>query len=245
MMKAQPYTLIHLKRVSSTQDWLREWAQMGAQEGLALLADEQYAGRGRLSRRWESPPGGLYLSILLKPEIPLALASRLTMLVSLAAIDACEAIAHIRPTPKWPNDLLAQGKKLAGVLTELHGSGSHLEFAIIGLGMNVNNDFTQSPLHDTAISLKMLTNQRQDVNMLARTFLDALFLRYHTFMRGESPHMEWAQRLEPVGRRVRVEHPPRAPLEGLVTGVSPDGALLIIDDAGQEHAIWAGDIIPM
>ncbi len=244
-MKAQPYTLIHLQAVSSTQDWLRDWAHMGAREGLALLANEQRAGRGRLSRRWESPPGGLYLSILLRPDIPLAQASRLTMLVSLAAIDACEAVANIRPAPKWPNDLLAHGKKLAGVLTELDSSGSRLNFAIIGLGLNVNNDFTHSALSDTAISLKMLTGKRYNVKALAETFLEALFHRYDKFLQGESPHREWAQRLEPIGRRVRVERAPHPTLEGRVTGVTPDGALLLIDDSGQVHTIWAGDIVPI
>jgi BirA family biotin operon repressor/biotin-[acetyl-CoA-carboxylase] ligase len=103
--------LIRLHSVTSTQDWVRDWAEMGAQEGLILIAREQTAGRGRLARSWESPRGGLYLSLLLRPPIPLARANQLTMLVSLAAIDACRQVAGLQANPKWPNDLLLKDKK--------------------------------------------------------------------------------------------------------------------------------------
>ena len=112
-------TLICFSHVSSTQDWARTWADLGAAEGLVVQARAQTSGRGRLQRSWWSPEhAGLYLSVLLRPPIPVAQASRLTMLVSLAAIDACTAAAQVTPRPKWPNDLLLEGRKLAGVLTD-------------------------------------------------------------------------------------------------------------------------------
>jgi BirA family biotin operon repressor/biotin-[acetyl-CoA-carboxylase] ligase len=235
--------VIRLRRVTSTQVWVRTWAQMGAREGLVLIAREQTAGRGRLDRSWQSPPGGLYLSLLLRPPIPLARANQLTMLVSLAAIDACRQVAGLQANPKWPNDLLLGRKKLAGVLTELENDGHRLRYAIIGLGLNVNNDFSGSELADTATSLRMAAGQDIDVDSVADAFLAALGRRYTDFLAGISPHHAWARNLEPLGRRVRVERTGRPPLRGIAESVSPEGALLVRDDAEALHTVWAGDVV--
>jgi len=235
--------VIRLRRVTSTQVWVRTWAQMGAREGLVLIAREQTAGRGRLDHSWQSPPGGLYLSLLLRPPIPLARANQLTMLVSLAAIDACRQVAGLQANPKWPNDLLLGRKKLAGVLTELENDGHRLRYAIIGLGLNVNNDFSGSELADTATSLRMAAGQDIDVDSVADAFLAALGRRYTDFLAGISPHHAWARNLEPLGRRVRVERTGRPPLRGIAESVRPEGALLVRDDAGALHTVWAGDVV--
>jgi len=236
------FTVISLHTVTSTQTWVSEWAAMGAREGLVLIAREQTAGRGRLNRRWESPPGGLYLSLLLRPSIPLARANQLTMLVSLAAIDACQRVASVHPRPKWPNDLLADGRKLAGVLTELAGEGDRLRYAVIGLGLNVNNDFRHTPLARTATSLRQLTGRTFEIQRVADAFLQALARRYEDFLAGVSPHAAWARGLEPLGRRVVVDRPGQPRLVGRAVGVTPEGALRVLDDAGVEHVVWAGDV---
>ena len=237
-----PFTIIRLHTVTSTQAWMSDWAEMGAREGLVLIAREQTAGRGRLSRHWESPAGGLYLSLLLRPAIPLTQANRITMLVSLAAIDACQTMAGIQPRPKWPNDLLLDGRKLAGVLTELASEGTRLRHAVIGLGLNVNNDFDDGPLARTAISLRQAADRPLDVDAVADAFLAALARRYDAFRAGDSPHAEWARRLEPLGQQVQVARPGRPLLEGRAVGVTPEGALRVRDDAGIEHIVWAGDV---
>ena len=216
---------------------------MGAQEGLILIAREQTAGRGRLARSWESPRGGLYLSLLLRPPIPLARAQQVTMLASLAAIDACQAIAGVTPRPKWPNDLLLKDKKLAGTLTELASDGSRLRYAIIGLGLNVNNAFEDGPLADSALSLRMATGRTHDIPALADAFIRALGERYAALRAGASPHHAWARELEPLGRRVKVHRQGRATLAGRAEAVSPEGALLVRDDGGALHTIWAGDVV--
>ena len=222
---------------------MREWAQMQAREGLILVAREQTSGRGRLRRGWESPPGGLYLSLLLRPAISVARANQLTMLVSLAALDACREISGVRAKPKWPNDLLLNDKKLAGVLTELGSSGSRLDYAVIGLGLNVNNDFSRSALAETATSMKMVTGVGYDIERVLEAFVAAMGKWYGSFLRGMSPHRAWAQNLEPIGRRVVVHQSARQPLRGRAEGVSEDGALLVRDDTGVLHTIWAGDVV--
>ena len=237
------FTLIQFQRTTSTQIWARDWARLGAKEGLVVQALEQTAGRGRLQRKWHSPSNeGLYLSALLRPDIPLMQANRLTMLVSLAAIEACQTVSGVTPTPKWPNDLLLQGRKLAGVLTELENQGDRLGYAIIGLGLNVNADFTGTPLAEIAISLQQATQHSVTLSVLRDAYLQALEARYRRFLSGESPLPAWKMHLEPLGRRVRVVQPGQAVVEGVAVDVNPDGALLVQDSTGAIHSIWAGDV---
>lgn len=243
--------LLRFPSLPSTQDWVRHWARLGAAEGLVVQAGEQTAGRGRLDRSWWSPPGtGLYLSILLRPDIPLIQTAQLTMLVSLAAIDACRAVAQVDPRPKWPNDLLLAGRKLAGVLTEIEANGDRLHYAIIGLGLNVSMSFANTPLAETAISLaeaggRDIGDREIGVEAVRDAFLTSLEARYRRFQAGEAPVAEWQERLEPVGRRVRIHQPDQPDLVGVARGVHPDGALLVDDGVGATHTIWAGDVTPL
>ena len=238
-----PFTLIQFRRTASTQAWVRDWARLGAREGLAVQALAQTAGRGRLQRSWHSPYNeGLYLSVLLRPAIPLAQASHLTMLVSLAAIEACETVAGVSPAPKWPNDLLWQGRKLAGVLTELENQAEWLGYAVIGLGLNVNTDFSRTPLAETAISLQQACGHSVKLPVLRDAYLDALARLYQRFLAGEPPVSAWKARLEPLNRRVRVVLPGQTLIEGVAVDVNAAGALLVQDSVGVIHTIWAGDV---
>lgn len=238
--------LLRFPSLPSTQDWVRHWARLGASEGLVVQAGEQTAGRGRLDRSWWSPPGtGLYLSILLRPAIPLLQAPQLTMLVSLAAIDACRRVAHVDPQPKWPNDLLLSGRKLAGVLTEIEAREEKLSYAIIGLGLNVTMSFAGTALAETAISLSEASQESISVDAVREAFLSSLESRYRQFRNGQTPLAEWKQRLEPLGRRVRVHDDGQSDLIGAAQGVDANGALLIEDDLGVTHTVWAGDVTPI
>jgi len=237
------FTLIRFRRITSSQDWARAWAELGAPEGLAVQALAQTAGRGRLQRRWHSPHrGGLYLSVLLRPRIPLLQANRLTMLAALAAQDACGAVAGLWPQPKWPNDLLLAGRKLAGILTELENQEDRLGYAVIGLGLNANIDFAGSPLADAAISLRQAAGREVSISALRDAYLAALAQRYRRFLAGESPLPAWRERLHPLGRRVRVVRRGQPDLSGAAIAVNDEGALLVRSDDSQVHVIWAGDV---
>ena len=127
-----------LAETSSTNDVAREQARRGGKAGFVVAASRQTKGRGRLGRNWESPSDrGLYVSILLRPDLAVADAGRLTILSSVAAVDAVEAISGLRPQIKWPNDLVVNGRKLAGLLIETEPEGARVAFAVVGLGINV------------------------------------------------------------------------------------------------------------
>ena len=148
--------LVYLSSTRSTNDVAKNAAAQGAPEGTVILAEEQSAGRGRLGRRWLAPPGTCILcSILFRPDLPPTQAQRLTMLCSLAAADAIAQVAGLQVSIKWPNDLVVKSpiynlqspiptlhspswKKLAGVLTETDLTGERLDFAVVGIGINVN-----------------------------------------------------------------------------------------------------------
>ncbi len=135
--------LRYLPSVASTQDVAREAALSGAPGGLAVVAGQQTAGKGRSGRAWWSPPtGGLYVSLLLRPVLPPEHVSWVTMCLALGAAEAIETVCGLRPDLKWPNDLEWQGRKLAGILAESAFTGNHLDYVIAGIGLNVAVDFS-------------------------------------------------------------------------------------------------------
>jgi BirA family biotin operon repressor/biotin-[acetyl-CoA-carboxylase] ligase len=161
-------TVHYWPAVGSTNDELKRLAEAGAPEGTLAIADEQTAGRGRLrGRTWVAPAGSsLLMSLLFRPAwLAPAQAQQITMLCALAAADAVAQLTGLQPGLKWPNDLLLDGKKLAGVLTELGFVGDKLAWAVVGVGLNINADFAGQPelpalgpqaqVAATAISLSM------------------------------------------------------------------------------------------
>jgi BirA family biotin operon repressor/biotin-[acetyl-CoA-carboxylase] ligase len=164
--------VVYLPTTGSTNDVAKGLAAQGAPEGTVVVADEQTAGRGRMRRRWLSPPGTCLLcSILFRPTLPPTQAQRLTMLCALAAADAVEKVAGLGVALKWPNDLIVKSpipnpqsqnwRKLAGVLTETGMMGERLEFVVVGIGINVNVEPETLPsLTRSKIALRGLPNPR-------------------------------------------------------------------------------------
>jgi BirA family biotin operon repressor/biotin-[acetyl-CoA-carboxylase] ligase len=242
--------VLYFPTVGSTNDVAHERATAGAAGGLLVIADEQTAGRGRLDRRWWAPPGSsLLLSLLLRPPLPPAQAARLTMCLGLAAVEGIEAVTGLHPGLKWPNDLLLAGRKLGGMLTELRLDGERLAYAVLGLGINVNITFPPSAsastappeLADSAIGLSMALGRPVDRLALLAALLARCEAWYERTLAGESPHAAWAARLDTIGRRVTVKMAAGSVI-GIAVGVTPEGGLLMRDDAGAEQIVWSGDV---
>jgi len=247
-------TVYYWPAVGSTNDELKRLAEAGAPEGTLALADEQTAGRGRLGRTWVAPAGsGLLMSLLFRPAwLAPAQAQQLTMLCALAAADAVTKISGLQPGLKWPNDLLLDGKKLAGVLTELSFAGDRLAWAVVGVGLNVNADFADQPalarasgpgpdLAGTAISLAMAAGRPVSRLRLLHAYLAGVETRYAMLRSGQSPHREWAARLATLGQAVVVDAPDGV-YQGIAEGVDEAGALLLYQPSGEIARILAGDV---
>lgn len=250
--------VLYFPTVGSTNDIAHAQATEGAPDGLLVIADEQTAGRGRLDRRWWAPSGTcLLFSLLLRPDIPSFQASQLTMGLGLGAVEGIERTTGLRPMLKWPNDLILNGRKLGGMLSELRLEGEKLIYAVLGIGINVNLDLRQPSvaagqvdgtpfpppeLFDTATSLLMVLGRPVDRLALLAQILAATEVWYERVRRGESPYMAWAARLETLGQRVRVSLR-SGTLEGDAVAVTPEGALIVRTEAGREHSIWSGDVI--
>jgi BirA family biotin operon repressor/biotin-[acetyl-CoA-carboxylase] ligase len=207
-----------------------------------VAASRQTAGRGRLGRNWESPPDrGLYVSILLRPDLPVTEAGQLTILSSLATADAVEKVSGLRPHIKWPNDVVVHGRKLAGLLIETDPKGGRVAFAVIGIGLNVRqaaDDFS-AEVRDKATSLHLATGQ-------FHRRADLLVALLHAFERRLSqPFAEareaWNASSLTLGQRVTLTTT-RGRKHGQALGLDESGALLLRNDSGEVEAVTAGDM---
>lgn len=229
--------------IDSTNRRALEWAADGAPDGALVIAQEQTAGRGRLGRRWHAPPGSaLLLSLVLRPDMSPAQAQRATMLCSLGALEAIQAVAGVKAQVKWPNDIVIAGRKAGGILTELVAEGRALRHVVVGMGLNVNLDTSLLP--DVMVPATSLMTEAH--RMVSRTellcgLLEGIERRYRALASGWSPHEEWRAHLATLGTAVRVGTPGEV-LEGEAVDVDPDGALIVEDLAGQHHHVLAGDV---
>lgn len=257
--------VVYTEQTGSTNTELKRLARWGAPEGLLYLTDEQLVGRGRLERSWHAPAeSSLLMSLLFRPAglVAPAQAQRLTMLCALALADAIELHTELSPGLKWPNDLVwRDGKKLAGILTELDIEGESLNWVVVGLGLNVNVDFSRQtqaepdrpgrpgsggpPLAQLATSLSMIMGRDTGGLRLPilQSFLFNVEQRYEALRQGKLPHHEWQERLVGIGQPVTVtllDEGQRQ--EGILAGVDENGALLLTQADGSTIPIFAGDV---
>jgi len=230
--------------LDSTNTTAREMAAAGAPHGTVVIADAQRQGRGRLGRSWVSPPGvNLYLSAVLRGELP---AERVAQISLLAGVATCETVREwCAAEIKWPNDVLAGGRKVAGVLSEMTAAGTE-HVIVIGIGVNLNSSLDDFPaeLRDKAGSLRLATGASIDRARFAGRLLSALELRYEQWRHdGFAPIAAAWRALAPcLGQSIRVLEPGDSVVEGIVVDIDGDGALRIRGADGREQRIVAGDV---
>ena len=236
--------LRYLSSVASTQDVAREAALAGAPSGFAVIAGQQTAGKGRAGRTWWSPPsGGLYVSLLLRPNLPPTHAPWVTMCLALGAAEAIETTCDVRPDFKWPNDLEWRGRKLAGILAESAFTGDRLDYVIAGIGLNVSVDFsTQPELARTAISLTDAAERPVDGTALLVGLLSWTETHLAAAEQAISPLAAWKDRLITLGRPVEARGFDGRAVAGLAVDVFEDGSLVLRLDDGRQEVVRAADV---
>jgi len=236
----------YLPTVGSTNDVAKQLGAEGAPEATLVIADEQTAGRGRLGRAWWTPPGtAIAMSLLLRPRFPPPLAYRLTMLTGLVAAEAIEQVAGLKVGLKWPNDIVIAGSeailKLGGILTETSISGEAIEFAVVGVGLNVNVDFHGRTDLPEATSLMAQLGHEVERLLILRALVERFAARYAVIESDERLRDDWAARLVMLGRRVVARRGDES-CAGLAEGVDEFGALLIHTEDGALRRIDAADV---
>jgi BirA family biotin operon repressor/biotin-[acetyl-CoA-carboxylase] ligase len=236
----------YLAATDSTNRQACALAEDGAAEGLVVIADQQSDGKGRLGRSWVSPPGvNLYLSVVLRPPLPPQAAPQLTFLSALAVSRAITAVSGLVPNHKWPNDVLINGHKVAGLLNEMSAESDRIRYVVLGIGVNLNMTPVQFPadLRTPATSLLIAGGRPVGRADFARTLLTEIDALYASYLRhGPAPVMAaWEAHCDLVGKPVTVEGQ-GTPLHGVVAGIDHDGALLLQLADGSTVRVLAGDV---
>jgi BirA family biotin operon repressor/biotin-[acetyl-CoA-carboxylase] ligase len=235
-----PYKVYYYKEVTSTMDIAKEIAEKG--EEALIIAETQTKGKGRMGRFWYSPKGGIWMSLVIKPSFSLKEAYLLTYIASLATALAIEKIAGIKVFLKWPNDIIYKEndkeKKLAGILLEVKAEIDKIDYAIIGIGINVNNEI--SSLVPEAISLKEILKKE----LKRKDIIKELIKEFKDLLKVESIKILnlWKDKSLTLGRKVKIIHPEGEKM-GLALDISDDGALLLKTEDTKILKIYSGDCI--
>jgi len=234
--------VVFLQETASTNATAFTMATEGAAEGTVIIAEHQTGGKGRLGRKWASPAGvNLYCSIILRPPIQPVAAPQLTFLSVIAVARAVEKLTPLPTRIKWPNDLLINGRKIAGLLNEMSAETDKVNFVILGIGVNLNMSADQFPpeLRHPASSLFLESGAKVDRTEFARVMLQELDSLYAVFLEeGYAPaRREWLERSRLAGAMVTVTDNGSV-RTGRVSGIDDYGALLL--DTGEQ--ILSGDV---
>ncbi len=236
--------ILRFDSLPSTNDLARELAAQGAPEGVSILAREQTRGRGRQGRGWVSPMGqGLYLSVILRPPLAPAPATILTLAAAVAVAETLSVDYALAVDIKWPNDIQARGKKICGILIETAIEKSQLDYAVLGIGVNLGQREFPGELQGVATSLAIESGQPVTPDEFAAPLLRRLEAWYRIALGQPSEIIARWQALSSYanGCAVRVENGDSV-VEGMTRGLSPVGALIVEMASGERREIVAGEI---
>jgi BirA family transcriptional regulator, biotin operon repressor / biotin---[acetyl-CoA-carboxylase] ligase len=239
--------LYHFYSVDSTNEFAMRLLGHGRNvpDGTLILAESQTAGRGRMGRTWHSEPeSGLYLSLVLKPAIPPGFAPLLTLGCAVALHNAVERNTRLEADIKWPNDLLVDGKKVAGILAEIHADLDRIHFLVLGAGLNVNHTRLPEDLADRATSLRLASGHACSRLDILLDFLEQFEGLLDRFQK-EGPEFvvsEWTRHSSFAdGRRVEIADGLRT-VSGITRGLNSSGALRVEIPSGRVEELYSGEV---
>lgn len=216
------------------------------EEGVLVVAKEQLAGRGRRGRQWESPKeGGIYMSLLLKPKVPPNCASEITLLMALCVAESLQELTEKPVGIKWPNDIVMDGKKVCGILTEMTAQVDYIHHVVVGVGLNMNQTEFSKELEERATSFLLETGIRVDRSGLITSLLERFEQVYEVFCREGGSlsgfREAYESRLVNVGKPVRVQDGKES-FEGVALGISDGGELLVRMEDQKIRSVFAGEV---
>ena len=229
----------YFQEIGSTMDTARELAKKGAREGTIVIAEAQSRGRGRLSREWLSPEGGIYFTLVLRPRISPAYAPRISLMASVAVAATIRKLFGLKAELKWPNDVLIEGRKVCGILAEMDAEMDVVNFVNVGIGINANTSIPQ--FEKTVTSLKDMLGRE----ISRKEFLSALLMeieRWQPLLMKASLLGEWKKLSVTLNKDVRVVAPGEV-LVGRAIDIDTTGALIVRERNGSLKKAMAGDCI--
>ncbi len=240
--------IYYFPELKSTSIIAKEKALHGAEgigEGTLIIAERQSAGKGRLGREWFSPAGGIWLSIILYPQLSPSYISRITLMTAVAVVKAIKICTHIKSQIKWPNDILINEKKVCGILTEMSAELDIINWVVVGIGINANIDLRDFPedIQENTISLKETSGKEISRVKLAQTFLQEFEKYYEKLKRKEFPFIlkEWRLYSHTLGKKIRVDIGERI-ISGEAMDISESGVLILKKEDGELIEIISGTI---
>ncbi len=229
--------IIYYEELASTMDVAKDLARKGCPDFTTVIAGRQASGRGRLKREWHSDKGGLYFTVVLRPDLPPVLSFRVSFLASLTLARVLNEMFGVDVRVKWPNDLLVDERKICGMLSELEAEADRVAFINVGIGINVNND--PSAIEPAATSLKAILGRRISIKDILARYLDAFEQRMKTAALDRVIE-EWKACTVTLDREVRVVTT-RDVFTGKAVDIDDNGALVLKCDDGSLQKVLYGD----
>ena len=227
----------HFETIDSTNLYAKKLVKDGVEEGSVVISDVQLSGRGRKNRIWSSPKGGLWFSIILYPKISLKNGMLVTMASSVAIVHGIKDIIDITPVIKWPNDLLINDKKVCGILSEIEAEKDNIKYAIIGIGVNVNNQL-EKELYKTATTLKQEIGNQVSIVELFRSILKRFDENYNRLILGDYDFIRnsWLLHSDIIGKKIQVQDD-KTLVIGRVTNIDDNGYLILDTENGPTRIV--------
>lgn len=237
--------LYYYDETDSTNTRAKADGEKGAPHGAIYVADKQVTGKGRRGRVWESPSGtSVYMTILLRPQIEPVKAPQITLLMALAAVETFRSVLGLEAGIKWPNDVVIRGKKVCGILTEMSSEPDLINYVVVGIGTNVNQDTFPEELQERATSLKLETGQKVNRSRIAAAMIENFERCYDLFMQTENLsglQEAYNQVLVNRDREVLVLEPGHE-YEAHALGINEKGELIVRTRDGEEKHVFAGEV---
>lgn len=231
--------------INSTNTRAKIAAEEGAVNGTLIIADKQEGGKGRRGRIWQSPGGvAIYMSLVIKPDIKPEKSSMLTLVSALAVSKAIDEITGLSTSIKWPNDIVYNGRKICGILTEMSAEPDYIHFVVVGIGINVNTVEFPEEIAATATSLKLELKRSVKRSLLIAKIMEYFERYYRVFLQTEDLSLllnDYQNKLANIEKKVRILSPGNE-YEGIAKGINETGELLVCDNEGNLHKVISGEV---